>query len=102
MRRTDLAARAHLVILPMGIGHARPSSLRHDGTVLDAVRHVMEVLAPEERQRAVVQTTTRLLSFPEIEAIFERWWCARNIRRPPMHRAGLTRARRRAAPVTPP
>jgi len=71
MGRTDLAARAHLVILPMGIGHARPSSLRHDGTVLDAVRHVMEVLAPEERQRAVVQTTTRLLFFPEIEAIFE-------------------------------
>ena len=71
MRPADLAARASLVILPNGTAHAPPSSARYDRTVGDAVRHVMEVLAPDERHRAVIQTPTRLMFFSEIEAVFE-------------------------------
>jgi hypothetical protein len=71
MRRTELAARAKLVILPAGTGPGEPCPAGHAGTVRDAVRHVLEVLPPEERPRAVIQTPTRLLFFSEIEAIFE-------------------------------
>jgi hypothetical protein len=71
MPRIDLAARAKLVILPSCAGEAALSPARRDGTVADAVRHVMEVLPPEERHRAVIQTPTRLMFFSEIEAIFE-------------------------------
>ena len=71
MPRIDLAARAKLVILPSRAGHALSSSARQDGTVGDAVRHVMEVMPPEERHRAVIQTPTRLMFFSEIEAVFE-------------------------------
>jgi hypothetical protein len=70
MQRIDLTTRAKLVILPASAGQAVPSA-RPDATLGDAVRHVMEVLPPEERHRAVIQTPTRLMFFSEIEAVFE-------------------------------
>ena len=78
MRRIDLAARAKLIILPTASEHAKhvaehpkSSPVRRDGTIGEAVRHVMEELPTEERHRAVIQTATRLMFFSEIEAIFE-------------------------------
>jgi hypothetical protein len=39
--------------------------------VFEAIEHVMEVLPVAQRGSAVIQTSTKLLFFAEIEAVFE-------------------------------
>lgn len=72
MWRDELGARAKLMILPAAPGQMVSSSMQHHPTLGHAIRHVMEVLPREQRQRAVIRTPTRLLFHAEIEAIFEK------------------------------
>jgi hypothetical protein len=71
MQRIELESCARLILLPARAGHAAAAAVWPDGTLGDAIRHVMEALPADERQRAVIQTEGRLLFFAEIEAIFE-------------------------------
>jgi hypothetical protein len=63
--------RAELIILPAEAASGASASARHDLTVGEAIRHVIEVAPTEERSRAVVRTPTRLLFAAEIEALFD-------------------------------
>ena len=71
MRQVELGAHADLIILRGRVGQRFSSPPQHFRTVGHAIRHVMEVLPTDQRQDAVIQTTARLLFFPEIEAVFE-------------------------------
>lgn len=70
MLKRELDARARVVVLPSPGGRV-PSIVRGGVTVRDGVRHVMEELPSDQRQRAVVQTPVRLMFFSEIKAVYE-------------------------------
>ena len=61
---------ANLIMLPGKAGQP-PSLPQRYPTVFEAIEHVMEVLPVAQRGGAVIQTSTSLLFFAEIEAIFE-------------------------------
>ena len=63
-------AGANLIILPGKAGQP-PSFAQRYPTVFEAIEHVMEVLPVAQRGSAVIQTSTKLLFFAEIEAVFE-------------------------------
>ena len=71
MRRPNKQeAGAKLIILPGKAGQP-PSFAQRYPTMMEAIEHVMEVLPAAQRESAVIQTSTRLLFFAEIEAVFE-------------------------------
>jgi hypothetical protein len=72
MMPTDLRLPAQVIVLPARPRSESPRTARQNVSVEDAVRYVMEGMPAEQRPRAIVRTSTRLMFFAEIAAIHDR------------------------------
>lgn len=82
-----------LFILPSAPGEGPPSVIRQSVSLSDAIKHVMEALPADQRQRAVIETSIHLIFFSEIKAIYETGadGLPRTIRRLPVCGSALER-----------